>query len=220
MTPTNLPNKATKLGKVIVIDDDADTLATLELLVHIEGYECETYLSASAYLEANLHHDSIDRVRDVAMCFFCDVNMPGISGLEFQATIADQNIPLVLMSGDVTVNHVIEGFRLKIHDFLLKPIELNSFVSLMHQLIELNQSQLHASKLAQNSTSQMASLSQREIEVCRLLIKGASNQEIADALFISLRTVKFHRKNIYDKLKVSNLAELMHACAGTFHSSL
>ena len=51
-----------------------------------------------------------------------------------------------------------------------------------------------------NSTSDI--LSTREIEVLQLMAKGHSNQQIADALFISLSTVKTHCSSIYVKLDV------------------
>jgi len=47
-------------------------------------------------------------------------------------------------------------------------------------------------------------LSERELEVLQLIAEGLSNQEIAQQLFISLRTVKWHTSNIYDKLEVKN----------------
>lgn len=48
------------------------------------------------------------------------------------------------------------------------------------------------------------SLSQREFDVMKLTMTGKTNQEIADEIFVSLSTVKFHMGNIYNKLGVSN----------------
>jgi len=53
------------------------------------------------------------------------------------------------------------------------------------------------------------SLSEREKEIVKGIIKFQSNQEIAKNLFISLPTVKFHIKNVYSKLKVKNRKELV-----------
>ena len=49
-------------------------------------------------------------------------------------------------------------------------------------------------------------LSQREIEVLQLIASGLANKEIAQRLYISLRTVKFHTTSIYSKLEVSGRA--------------
>lgn len=47
-------------------------------------------------------------------------------------------------------------------------------------------------------------LTKREIEVLSLVIEGMSSKDVADALYVSKRTVDFHLANIYDKLQVSN----------------
>lgn len=45
-------------------------------------------------------------------------------------------------------------------------------------------------------------ISSRELEVLQLMSKGLSNQEIADALFVSLHTIKTHNANLFEKLDV------------------
>ena len=50
-------------------------------------------------------------------------------------------------------------------------------------------------------------LTAREVEVLRLIAAGWSNQEIADALFISRKTASVHASHIFDKLGASNRVE-------------
>ena len=50
-------------------------------------------------------------------------------------------------------------------------------------------------------------LSQRELEVLRLIVEGATNKEIADELVLTVNTVKRHISNIFGKLVVRNRAE-------------
>lgn len=52
-------------------------------------------------------------------------------------------------------------------------------------------------------------LSKRETQVFQQLLTGKSQQDIADALYICVRTVKFHCGNIYEKLAVKNKTELL-----------
>lgn len=59
--------------------------------------------------------------------------------------------------------------------------------------------------------SKREDLSEREREIAGLLIKGKTNKEIADILFISVNTVKSHIKSIYRKLGVNNRIQLVHA---------
>jgi DNA-binding NarL/FixJ family response regulator len=53
-------------------------------------------------------------------------------------------------------------------------------------------------------------LTSREKEIVRLIIDGKKSKEIADALFISVKTVHKHRSNILEKLGLNNLADLRH----------
>lgn len=52
-------------------------------------------------------------------------------------------------------------------------------------------------------------LTKREVEVLRLIAEEHSNQEVADKLFISIRTVDTHRRNLLEKLKLKNTAGLV-----------
>lgn len=51
-------------------------------------------------------------------------------------------------------------------------------------------------------------LTRREIEILKLLYQGESNKAIADKLFVSINTVKFHTKNIYQKLDIKNRGDV------------
>ena len=57
--------------------------------------------------------------------------------------------------------------------------------------------------------AQLETLSGREREVVEQLLEGKSNKQIAAALHITVRTVEFHLKNVYDKLQVSSRTELI-----------
>ena len=52
-------------------------------------------------------------------------------------------------------------------------------------------------------------LTQREIEIIKLIVKGETSNEIAEQLFISPATVQTHRKNIFNKLDVKKVSELI-----------
>lgn len=54
-------------------------------------------------------------------------------------------------------------------------------------------------------------LSIRELQIARLIVAGLNTREIALELYISENTVKFHRKNIYKKLRIQRSLELVNA---------
>ena len=67
----------------------------------------------------------------------------------------------------------------------------------------------HAASLRGQADS--ATLSARQREVLELAAAGLSNREIAERLFVSLNTVKFHLRSIYSKLDVHNRVQAVHA---------
>lgn len=62
-------------------------------------------------------------------------------------------------------------------------------------------------------------LSRREVEICSLLVEGASNADIAATLFIEEKTVKNHINRIFAKLGASSRSEAIATCLGTRRTS-
>lgn len=77
---------------------------------------------------------------------------------------------------------------------------LESITDLFHKLIN--------SETQGSQNSEQENLSDRELEVLKLLVTGCSNKEIADKLFISIHTVVSHRKNISLKTGIKSQAGL------------
>ncbi len=70
-------------------------------------------------------------------------------------------------------------------------------------------SYLKRSKTGENMQDEMAQLSLRELEVLKLFGEGYTNQEIADQLFISIRTVESHKTNIMKKINLRTTVDLI-----------
>lgn len=70
-------------------------------------------------------------------------------------------------------------------------------------------SYIHRSNFGENEQNTMAQLSVRELEVIKLFGDGFTNQEIADKLFISIRTVESHKNNIMKKINLRTTVDLI-----------
>lgn len=57
-------------------------------------------------------------------------------------------------------------------------------------------------------------LTEREFEILNLTVSNKTNQEIAEQVFVSVNTVKYHLKNVYEKLGVNNRKEALHLIVG------
>lgn len=75
---------------------------------------------------------------------------------------------------------------------------------LSHLIQATQEASSHQSEVQQNSENLIEDLTTRELHILQHLDSGLSNKEIADSIFISLGTLKWHLHNIYGKLGVSN----------------
>ncbi|MCX7265631.1 MAG: DNA-binding response regulator [Betaproteobacteria bacterium] len=199
------------LGRVVLIDDDPQILAALDALLSLEGYACEQHDSAQSYLQTlALHRAQFPG----PCCVLCDVKMPELGGLELQQKLsASDNTPLLLMSGDSGAPEAVSAFRAGALDFLLKPIEADRLLKAVAHALGVSSQRQQLAAQQTGLAKMVCSLSPREREVARLVVRGHINQQIADQLGIALRTVKLHRQQAMEKLNVQTVADLVRLTA-------
>jgi two-component system response regulator FixJ len=194
-------------GRIVVIDDDAEILTALTALIELEGYACESYGSALAYLQMlNYNRPCFPG----PCCLLCDVKMPELDGLELQRRLATlDDTPLLLMSGASGAQEAANAFRAGALNFLVKPIDAEVLLAALAEAlavsVERQQCQLRQSTLA----VRIASLTEREREIARRVAAGQTNPAIAVELGIALRTVKLHRQRAMEKIGASGAMELV-----------
>jgi DNA-binding NarL/FixJ family response regulator len=145
-----------------------------------------------------------------------DIRMPDLDGLIATRTIKEElprtSILVVTLSEDP--DYLLEALRVGAAGFVLKDASRREVVAAVRQVLS-GESPLDP-KLAAQLIRRMAGqpreaspqhtdeLTQRELDVLRLVAEGKTNAEIAQALFISVGTVKVHVERIIDKLGVSD----------------
>jgi two-component system NarL family response regulator len=150
-----------------------------------------------------------------------DIQMPGCDGLEatrlIKAALPQTKIVMLTMSADD--DHLFQAIKDGASGYLLKNLDANEFFELLAGLErgEAPMTRSLATKLltefAQQSrqpvspepvTETVDELTERQIEVLTYIAQGWTNQEIADRLFITERTVKYHLQEILQKLHLRN----------------
>lgn len=194
-------------GRVVVIDDDPTIVMALAALLELEGYACETHASAEAYLQVlNYNRPSFSGPH----CVLSDLMMPGMNGLELQARLAALgDTPLLLMSGGSGVNEAVSGFRGGALDFLVKPIEADTLLAAVAHALDVSRERQRVQQRKSELAARKDSLTERELSVARLVAQGRINAEIAQDMGIALRTVKFHRQRVMEKLHAQTVADLV-----------
>ncbi|MEW5979815.1 MAG: response regulator transcription factor [Acidobacteriota bacterium] len=151
-----------------------------------------------------------------------DVKMEKINGLQVLPRIVEQYpaLKVIVLTAQISqaesVQAIKEGARGIIlkhaaSEFLIRGIrkvyqgELWADSTTMTRVVETLSMKFRGDRQSERSRKE---LSQRELEVVRLVAAGHRNKEIADKLFISEQTVKTHLSNIFQKLEVSDRLEL------------
>jgi DNA-binding NarL/FixJ family response regulator len=146
-----------------------------------------------------------------------DLNMPGLSGIEairrlagvaphsrvivLTISVADSDVVEAIVAGacgyllkDATIDEIVAGVRAAaVGDSLLSPRIATGLLERMRELAANGNGAEHRSELTE-----------RELEVLRLVAQGMDNAEIAQALVISPQTAKNHVSNILAKLQLEN----------------
>lgn len=151
---------------------------------------------------------------------FMDISMPGIDGVEttrraLQARPDLRVITLSMYGDDHYYTLMLESGAA---GFVLKDSDIEEVYSAVDAVMQgdsyfsealLGTFTRNMSRLATTDTSGEEALSEREVEILVEVCRGLSNQEIADKLFISKRTVDKHRANILEKTGCKNTANLV-----------
>jgi FixJ family two-component response regulator len=120
-------------------------------------------------------------------------------------------LPIVFLTGHGDVPMAVRAVRRGAWDFLQKPVEDDRLLAAVDAAMS-GESPPDAPTRALPPA--VATLSRREREVLELILNGRQTRAIAEALFISVKTVEFHRSRIHAKLGVASMAELFNLCLG------
>ena len=147
-----------------------------------------------------------------------DVALPGVSGIEAIPGLIEilPDVKILMLSMEDDPAYVREAFRAGAQGYVLKEAAHSELIAAM-KAIAGGGSYVHpklGARLAKEDSETTTQpgvdpLSPRECEVLRLLALGHTNQEIAKALYISVRTAETHRAHIMKKLDLTSRAELV-----------
>jgi DNA-binding NarL/FixJ family response regulator/signal transduction histidine kinase len=167
--------------------------------------------------EAGDVDEAVERARQLHPdVILLDLQMPGGGGIAALERIVSLEPPptALLIASVPTEDSVATALRLGARGFLLKdatPSELVSSIEAAHRgevvLSPGVSAWLTELKAHRRESGGDFELNERELEVLRLVAKGARNKEIAQELFIAPKTVEHHLSNIYSKLGASNRTE-------------
>ncbi len=195
------------MGRIIIVDDDDAIRNALVALLEFEGYATVPIDSALAYLELI---EKAEPVFPGPSCILLDVKMPGLTGLELQSKLMAlaETTPIVFMSGGSSASEAVLGLRNGAIDFLIKPFEDEALLTAVSLALNKSRAMQESQVQSQELSERLSSLSDREIQIAKMVSAGMLNRDIAEQLGIAVRTVKLHRMHMMRKLGATNVIEL------------
>ena len=190
-------------GTVFLIDDDPGVRDALTLLLSLKGMSTQPFATADTFIQAYQP--------ERAGCVLTDLRMPGMTGLELQAALAERHIdvPLVVLTAHGDVATARAALKNGAFDFLEKPVDDDLLVEVLRNALRVDRERRTASSSRSAADMRLERLTAREREILALLAAGHQNREIAAQLSISPRTVEVHKARIMEKLQCHSLAELI-----------
>lgn len=152
-----------------------------------------------------------------------DIDMPGKSGLDIckEITAKYENIKVIILSAYLTEMSIMEALKSGAKGILSKNSGSDDVLSSIYAVNNgyeyfsdeitkiILQSYIKKSKENKTEIKEDVELTAREKEIVILFAEGLQYKEIADKLFISVRTVESHKNNIMRKLELNSLIDLV-----------
>lgn len=197
--------------KIIIADDHQLFRNGLKSMLYEEEYQIVGEASSSTELMALVENTD-------ANVLLLDISMPEKSGMELIGKIKMEKPELkcIFLTMHEEAQYVLQSLKKGADGYLLKDSSEAELKEAINEVIKGNKyyknkvSELIVSRLGMPD-GQNKLLTDREIEIVKLVAEGKITKEIADSLHVSVRTVETHRSKIMKKLGVSNTAEMIRA---------
>jgi DNA-binding NarL/FixJ family response regulator len=175
-------------GLVLIADEDSSSRDQLADVLEAAGYEI---------LQAATGEEALEAARKAnPSIVLLEIPLGGLSGYEVCRALREvtREMPIVFVSGARTESYDrVAGLLLGADDYIVKPYAPDELLTRVRHLVRRSQSA---------ASPVTTSLTKREREILRLLADGLRQDEIAERLFISRKTVSTHVANIVRKLGV------------------
>lgn len=195
---------------VYVVDDDESVRDSLAFMLEGHDFNVTTFEDGKAFI------DEVDLSQPG--CVVLDSRMPILRGQEVQLRLNQQQSPLsiIFLTGHGDVPMAVDALKLGAVDFFQKPVDGEKLALAIHKAIthSLIMYEYQANK------RQFDALTEREMEILKLIVKGQRNQQIADKLCVAVRTIEVHRSSLMKKCQAKTVADLVMSFANITKSIL
>ncbi|ASV54442.1 MULTISPECIES: fimbria biosynthesis transcriptional regulator FimZ [Lelliottia] len=200
-----------KPASVIIIDEHPIVRMSIEVLL-------QKNKNIEIKLKSGDSHQALDYIRNHPIdLVILDIELPGTDGFSLLKRIKNlnENIKILFLSSKSESFYAGRAMRAGANGFVSKRKDLSDIYNAVEMLLAgysffpyETLSFINHQGSNRGAVSDMP-LSNREVTVLRFLANGLSNKEIAQQLLLSNKTISAHKSNIYSKLGVQSIVELI-----------
>ena len=182
---------------IFLIEDDPSQIKSIESLLEFKGFVFQSFKNAMDFLTLS------DISRPAVLV--SDMCLPDLNGVELYKALTDrgEDIPIIFISGESSIQQSIDAMKQGAIEFLIKPFDINDLTNAIEKAARIEYKRVNLKTLLKN-------LSPREKQVFDLLIQGLNNSELMKKINVSLPTAKQYKSEVMRKLGVKSLSELMN----------
>ncbi|MDP5198010.1 response regulator transcription factor [Flavobacterium sp. DG2-3] len=196
--------------KTVIVDDHPIVISGIAgLLSDLNDIEIVEKFESGIALLNYIEDNKVDLI-------LMDIFLPVINGVDLCKTIKQKHPKIVIlgMSSQSERSLVMQFIQNGGNGYILKNASFDEFKECIYKAIDgeivfSEEVKTIISQPLSEDLERIPGLSRRERDIALLLSQGKSTQEIADDLFLSFLTVQTHRRNILQKYKMKNVAELI-----------
>lgn len=195
--------------EVYLVDDDPAVRDALQLLLHASGLRVRPFESGESFLEYYRP--------EFPGCLLLDIRMPGMSGLKLQEVLLARRIrlPIIFITAHGDIPTAVDAVKRGALQFIEKPFDDFRLLKLVLEALDHDARMRREATASRSIEARLAALTRRERQVLDRVLAGNTSRSIAEELFISVKTVEFHRGRIMQKLQVGSLRELFQTYLGS-----
>jgi DNA-binding NarL/FixJ family response regulator len=199
---------------IIIVDDHEMVREGIKFILDLtEGINIIDEFSDGVYLNDN--SELLEKTHVILM----DINMPIRDGIETTIWLKKKfpDIHVIALTLEQDSSSITKIMNAGASGYVLKNTRKEAFIDAIHMV--MNGQKYFSNEIAQvmlkeqYSSQESIKISDRELEVLYLISEGNTNNEIAEKLFISPRTVDTHRKHLIEKFNARNTANLIKIAA-------
>jgi FixJ family two-component response regulator len=191
-------------GLVYVVDDDASFRGAVARRLRLAGYDVVLCASAQQLLEQLPGPSG-------RSCILLDVQIPGLSGPDLQIRLGELGsvLPIVFLTGYSDTATTVRTIKAGAEDFLTKPVSSEHLIDAIERAMTRYEAVLGQRSRHDALRELLATLTPRERQVFDFIVRGKINKQIAFELGTTERTIKAHRHQVMEKMRVNSVAELV-----------